>query len=53
MERVEKIQYQAALAITGTWQGTSRNQLYDELGWKVFLIGGVDALYSFLKFKIT
>ena len=32
MERVEKIQYQAALAITGTWQGTSRNKLYDELG---------------------
>ena len=34
MERVEKIQYQALLAITGTWQGTSRNKLYDELGWK-------------------
>ena len=32
MERVEKLQYQAALAITGTWQGTSRNKLYDELG---------------------
>ena len=32
MERVEKIQYQAALA--GTWQGTSRNKLYDELGWE-------------------
>ena len=31
MERIEKIQYQAALAITGTWQGTSRNKLYDEL----------------------
>ena len=34
MERVEKIQYQTALAITGTWQGTSRNKLYDELGWE-------------------
>ena len=34
MERIEKIQYQAALAITGTWQGTSRNKLYDELGWE-------------------
>ena len=32
MERVEKIQYEATLAITGTWQGTSRNKLYDELG---------------------
>ena len=29
MERVEKIQYQTALTITGTWQGTSRNKLYD------------------------
>ena len=34
MERTERIQYQAALAITGTWQGTSRNKLYDELGWE-------------------
>ena len=34
MERVENIQYQAALAITGTWQGTSRNKLYDEVGWE-------------------
>ena len=32
MERVDKIQYQVALAITGTSQGTSRNKLYDELG---------------------
>ena len=34
MERVEKIQYQAALAITGTWKGTTRNKLYEELGWE-------------------
>ena len=34
MERVEKVQYQAALAITGLWQGTSRNKLYEELGWE-------------------
>ena len=34
MELIEKIQYQAALAITGTWQGTSRNKIYDELGWE-------------------
>ena len=34
MEMIEKIQYQAALAITGTWQGTSRNKIYDELGWE-------------------
>ena len=34
MERVERVQYQAALAITGTWQGTNRNKLYEELGWE-------------------
>ena len=34
MDRIEKVQYHAALAITGTWQGTSRNKLYDELGWE-------------------
>ena len=34
MERIERIQYQAALAVTGTWQGSNRNKLYDELGWE-------------------
>ena len=34
MENAEKIQYQAALAITGAWQGSSRSKLYDELGWE-------------------
>ena len=34
MEKVERIQYQAALAITGGWQGTSRSKIYDELGWE-------------------
>ena len=33
IERNERAQYQAALAITGCWQGTNRNKLYDELGW--------------------
>ena len=32
MERVEKIQYQAGLAITRSWQGTNRNNLYETLG---------------------
>ena len=27
MERVEQIQYQAALAVTGAWQGTDRVKL--------------------------
>ena len=32
MEKAERIQYQAALAITGAWQGSSRSKLYEELG---------------------
>jgi ribonuclease P/MRP protein subunit RPP40 len=34
MEMVEKTQYQAALAVTGAWQGTSRVKIYEELGWE-------------------
>ena len=34
MVNIEKVQYKAALAITGTWQGTNRVKLYDELGWE-------------------
>ena len=34
MEVVEKVQYQAALAVTGAWQGSNRSQLYEELGWE-------------------
>ena len=29
MEKIEKERYQAALAITGCWQGSNRNKLYD------------------------
>ena len=34
MEKVERTQYLAALAITGTWQGSNRSKLYEELGWE-------------------
>ena len=34
MEKVERVQYQAALAITGARQGSSRSKIYDELGWE-------------------
>ena len=34
MTKIESVQYQAALAITGTWQGTSRLKLYNELGFE-------------------
>ena len=32
MEKAERIQYQAAFAITGAWQGSNRSKLYDQLG---------------------
>ena len=31
---LERTQYQAALAITGAWQGTNRDKVYEELGWE-------------------
>ena len=34
MEKLEKIQYRAALAVTGAWQGSTRSKLYEELGWE-------------------
>ena len=34
MAKVERVQYQAALVITGAWQGSSRSKIYDELGWE-------------------
>ena len=34
MEKIESVQYSAALAVTGTWRGTSRAKLYAELGWE-------------------
>ena len=34
MEKLESVQYSAALAVSGTWRGTSREELYAELGWE-------------------
>ena len=34
MEKLESIQYSAALAVTGTWRGTSHDKLYVELSWE-------------------
>ena len=34
MESLEQIKYQAALSITGCWQRTSLNKIYEELGWE-------------------
>ena len=51
MEKAERIQYQAALAITGAWQGSNRSKLHDELGWESYLIG-VGEFYRFVKLRI-
>ena len=34
MNTVERIQYHAALPITGAWQGTNLDKIYEELGWE-------------------
>ena len=34
MGKLESVQYSAALAVTWAWKGTSRDKLYDELGWE-------------------
>ena len=34
MGKAEIIQYQAALAVTGAWQGSSSLKLSEELGWE-------------------
>ena len=33
-KKLESTQYSAALAVSGAWRGTSRQKLYDELGWE-------------------
>ena len=34
MKLIEEVQYKAALIVCGCWQGTSRERLYEELGWE-------------------
>ena len=34
MKQLESIQYNAALAASGAWRGTSRTKLYEDLGWE-------------------
>ena len=34
MRKLESLQYNAALAITGAWHGTSTDRIYEELGWE-------------------
>ena len=34
MNLIERVQYKAGLIVAGCWQGTSRDKLYNELGWE-------------------
>ena len=34
MDLIEQVQYKAALVVSGCWQGTCREKLYEELGWE-------------------
>ena len=34
MKLIEQVQYKAALIVSGCWQGTSLERLYEELGWE-------------------
>ncbi len=34
MQKLESVQYSAALAVTGAWKGTSRDKIYNELDWE-------------------
>ena len=34
MNCIEQLQYKAGLIVSGCWQGTNREELYDELGWE-------------------
>ena len=54
MEKVERIQYQATLVISGAWRGSSRLKLYEELGWETYLIVVcVYVFYRFIRSSIT
>ena len=34
MKLIEHVQYKASLVVSGYWQGTSRERLYEDLGWE-------------------
>ena len=34
MARIESVQYEAARVVSGAWKGTSRDKLYNDLGWE-------------------
>ena len=34
MQKIESVQYDAALSSTGAWRGSPRKKLYEDLGWE-------------------
>ena len=54
MNRIERLQYQSALTVTGAWQGTNTENIYGKLGdGKVFLNEyDFEGSSKFSKFKI-
>ena len=34
MNLIEKVQYKAGFVVSGCWQGTSQDKLFNELGWE-------------------
>ena len=34
MNLIEQVQYKAALIVSGCWQGTILEKLYNDLGWE-------------------
>ena len=53
-KRLEQTQYAAILAVTGAWRGTSKQMLYDELGWEsLYQRRWYRKLCHFFKLKLT
>ena len=53
-KRLEQTQYAASLAVTGAWRGTSKQKLYDELGWEsLYQRRWYRRLCHFFKLKLT
>ena len=61
-QKIESVQYNACLAITGAMRGTSKEKLYDELGvellqldywfWKLSVSSQINCFKAFLMPKI-
>ena len=54
MSLLEQVQYRTALIVSGCWQGTSRDNLHDGLGWESLCIiiiveGGIEDYLQFTK----